>query len=179
MSEVLAAGRRLLKPLLVVLLAVVAFFLYLGAPAYAIGPTPEDTWMTNGTVFDTALSPDGKTLYIGGRFTAVRENPVGQPGQNAPARNLAAIDVATGNLVNTWKPQATGDTGTTTAVVRAITVANGKVYFGGSFTSVNGTPRSNLAAVDAVTGALDTNLAPTISINDGTVPHVYTILASN
>src|SRR5215218_1761983 len=111
------------------LLAVVVVFLWLGSPAYAIGPTPEKTWNTNGTVFDTALSPDGKTLYIGGRFTAVRENPAGQPGDAVSVSNLAAIDVATGTVIRGWRPQVTGDVGTTTANVRSVAAANGKVYF--------------------------------------------------
>jgi hypothetical protein len=161
------------------LLAVVVVFLWLGSPAYAIGPTPEKTWNTNGTVFDTALSPDGKTLYIGGRFTVVRENPAGQPGDAVSVRNLAAIDVATGTVIRGWRPQVTGDVGTTTANVRSVAAANGKVYFGGTFTSVSGTARSNVAAVDATSGALDTRLAPTISFSDGTVPVVQAVLASD
>lgn len=91
--------RRTLIKVITALVAVVSFFLYFGAPAQAIGPTPEQTWNTNGTVFDTALSPDGETLYIGGRFTTVRESPVGQPGEVVSVRNLAAIDVATGTIV--------------------------------------------------------------------------------
>jgi hypothetical protein len=172
-------NRRILVRATTVLIAMVAIVLYLGTPAYAIGPTPEKTWNTNGTVFDTALSPDGKTLYLGGRFTAVRENPAGQPGEAVSVRNLAAIDVATGSVIRGWRPQVTGDVGTTTANVRSVAAANGKVYFGGTFTSVNAASRSNVAAVDAATGALDTRLAPTISFADGTVPVVQAVLASD
>ena len=45
------------------------------------------------------------------------------------------------------------------------------VYIGGRFTKVNGTPRASLAAVDALTGAVDTgfvnNLSGGIGVNGG------------
>jgi hypothetical protein len=44
---------------------------------------------------------------------------------------------------------------TTTGVVVSTTLAGGRVYVGGDFTSVNGQERSHLAAVDVATGALD------------------------
>jgi hypothetical protein len=133
--------------------------------------------MTNGTVFDTALSPDGRTLYVGGRFSVVRENPSGQPGATVSVRNLAAIDVATGAPVRAWRPQVTGDTN---AVVRSLAVVNGKVYFGGVFTAVNGQARTNLAAVDAATGTVNPSFAPNVTSSDPALPaSVYTVLAND
>src|SRR3712207_2370461 len=74
-------------------------------PARALGTTPDDTWMTNGKVYATALSEDGSTLYIGGKFTRVTENPPGETGRVCRVNNLAAIDVATGTAeLCAWKP---------------------------------------------------------------------------
>src|SRR6478752_5656412 len=51
------------------------------------------------------------------------------------------ITVATGTLLP-WNPNVSG-------TVRAIDVVGSTAYLGGSFTSVGGTGRRNLAAVDA------------------------------
>lgn len=138
---------------------------------------PDATWATNGTVFDTALSEDGRTLYVGGKFTLIREKPPNEVGGKFATNNLAAIDVATGTVVRTWKAKATAPSG---AVVRAVEVRNGKVYVGGSFTAVNGAPRLNLAAVDAASGTVDPNLTPEIEVADPAVrATVFTILVGD
>ena len=173
MRVTISGSRRISKGLLTALVAVLAMLVFAVSPAFAIGGTPEDTWRTSGTVFDTALSPDGKTLYLGGKFTTVREKPVGQGGEVVSVRNLAAIDVATGTVVRNWRPQVTGGT---TVSVRALAVKNGKVYVGGNFTAVNGAARNNIAAVDAVSGAVDTRFAPSITFTTSTVPYVFSLL---
>ena len=95
----------------------------------------------NGVVRALALSPDGRTLYIGGDFTSV----TGQP------RNyLAALDTtSTSNALLPWNPDAD-------AVVRALLLsADGRiVYAGGDFGSLGGgsVTRARLAALDAVSG---------------------------
>ena len=81
MGTTILENRRILVRATTALLAVVALFLWLGSPAYAIGPTPEKTWNTNGTVFSTALSPDGKTLYIGRPVHRRAREPRGSAGQ--------------------------------------------------------------------------------------------------
>ena len=67
------------------LMAVAAIALALPAHPAALGlgmkETPDDTWMTNGNVYTQALSGDGTTLYIGGKFTQVREKLAGTPGK--------------------------------------------------------------------------------------------------
>ena len=176
-----AAIKRAGLLLLSVLALLAAQVLVGSSSALAAGwpETPDDTWMTNGTVFDTALSPDGRTLYVGGRFSVVRENPSGQPGATVSVRNLAAIEVATGNVIREWRPQVTGDT-SVNPVVRAIEVRDGRVFVGGNFTAVGGQPRANLAAVDATTGAVDPDFAPTVeNVNSTAPPTVFTILTSD
>jgi len=126
------------------------------SPAHAalgLKETPDTTWMTNGNVYAQALSEDGKTLYIGGKFKQLREKPAGTPGKTLAVNNVAAIDVATGTPVNGWRPAVTGDA-STNPEVRSLAVKNGRVYIGGKFANVDGQPRRNLAAVDATSGAL-------------------------
>ncbi len=53
-----------------------------------------------------------------------------------------------------------------TGRVEALAEANGLIYVAGSFTSIDGQPRSYLAAVDATTGQLDPDWAP---VADGEV----------
>jgi hypothetical protein len=119
----------------------------LGAsPALALSETPDNTYMTNGKVYATALSGDGKVLYIGGEFTEVKQ----KSGGSSKASNVAAINVKTGAAISTWRPKVSGKD----AVVRSLAVKNGKVYIGGNFTAVEGKPRKNLAAVGAYTKAV-------------------------
>jgi hypothetical protein len=127
-----------------VLAAVIVIQAILGAsPAMALSETPDNTYMTNGKVFATALSGDGKVLYIGGEFTEVKQ----KSGGSFTVNNVAAINVKTGAAIHTWRPDVTGSN----AVVRSLAVKNGKVYIGGNFTAVEGKPRKNLAAVGAYT----------------------------
>ena len=102
--------------------------------------------MTNGKVYATALSGDGKVLYIGGEFTEVRQ----KSGVSRKVSNVAAINVKTGAAIRTWSPKVTGRD----AVVRSLALKNGKVFIGGNFTTVEGKPRKNLAAVGTYTKAV-------------------------
>ena len=135
------------------------------------------TWNAAGTVFVTALSEDGGTLYIGGKFTRVRENPPGIPGDSVKVSNVAAIDVSTGVALKTWTPQVTGTDGNP-AIVRSLAVKDGKVYIGGNFAAVGGEPRQNLAAVDATDGSVDPSFAPNVS-KTTKKPWVYALLADD
>lgn len=164
MNKEIATGKRSVYGLLA-MLGVVITYVFGASSAYALSPTPDDTWMANGTVFAQTLSEDGNTLYIGGRFTALRENPPGEPGLTMKATNLAAIDVATGEPVRTWKPLVTGDG----AIVQSIAAKNGRVFIGGNFSAVNGEPRQNLAEVDPVDGSLKP-FAPAITYEGNTLP---------
>ncbi|MGC4112973.1 MAG: LamG domain-containing protein [Nocardioides sp.] len=99
----------------------------------------------NGRVYALDLSPDGRTLYVGGAFTTV----------NSTARNrIAAITLATGALNTSFNPNAN-------AAVRSIESTASTVYIGGDFKTVGGRTRANLASVTASTGALNTGFAPT------------------
>ena len=138
-------GRLILT--LSVLAAVMVILAILDAsPALALSETPDNTYMTNGKVYATALSGDGKVLYIGGEFTEVRQ----RSGVGRKVSNLAAINVQTGAAISTWRPKVSGND----AVVRSLAVKDGKVFIGGNFTAVEGKPRKNLAAVGTYTKAV-------------------------
>jgi hypothetical protein len=144
--------------------ALVAAAVALASPALAalgLRETPDDTWMTNGNVYAQALSADGETLYIGGKFNRLRENPPGAPGGAIAVNNVAAIDADTGTPVRGWRPAVTGDA-SNSPVVRALEVRGGRVYVGGRFAAVGGQPRRNLAAVDAATGAVSATFRPVV-----------------
>lgn len=140
-------------------------------PAHAalgLRETPDQTWMTNGIVYAQALSEDRRTLYIGGKFTQVREKPSGTGGAFERVNNVAAINVETGEPVSAFKPAVTSNDGTR-PVVRALAAKNGRVYVGGNFTTVGGQPRRNLAAVNPTSGALDTAFSATVGTNTSIV----------
>lgn len=92
-----------------------------------------------GTVKALALSPDGRTLYVGGSFQKVGD---------ATRFNVAAFDTATGQLSNTFKPAIGG------SFVNAIVATDTAVYFGGLIGAAGGISRQNLAAVSASNGAV-------------------------
>lgn len=85
--------------------------------------------VSGGTVKTLALSPDGRTLYLGGTFTQVG---------GVYRSRIAAIDLATGALTR-WFPKPNGP-------VKAIAVSASTVYFGGGFALVDKQPRARLAA---------------------------------
>ncbi len=89
----------------------------------------------DGKVTAIAVSPDGSTLYVGGSFTHVN-------GQYHAY--LAAFNVATGALINTWKPTATGS-----VLALAVSPDGSEVYIGGNFGKVDGVTRNRVGAVTA------------------------------
>src|ERR671921_2700938 len=112
----------------------------LGAsPALALSERPDDTYMTNGKVYATALSGDGNILYIGGEFTEVTENSPEKSGIDRTVSNVAAINVETGAAIRTWRPKVSGKD----AEVRSLAVKDGKVFIGGHSTARGGQPREN------------------------------------
>lgn len=86
------------------------------------------------------VSPDGATVYIGGRFTTV----------NGQTRTkIAALNAANGNL------RAGFDVTIPVGNVDAISVkSNGDVFIGGNFTTINGQGQRAVALLDGDSGAL-------------------------
>lgn len=105
----------------------------------------------NGTVRALALSADGTKLYVGGDFTKIG-------GVSAP--KIAMLDRATGQVVKTFKSNVKGR-------VFSIALSGNRLFVGGDFDEVKGAggvlvPRSNVAALDATTGAVLDWAPPTV-----------------
>lgn len=106
----------------------------------------------NNKIF--ALETDGSTLYVGGAFTKIGSTYY---------KRLAALDALTG------VPRSKSVfSASTSGTVRALTLAYGKLYVGGRFTLANGVARTGAAAIDPVSGSLDSLFKPALAdgVND-------------
>ncbi len=102
----------------------------------------DSTWNPNAEggmyPFVWTLAVSGTKVYAGGSFTSI----------GGQIRNyIAALDTTTG-LATAWNP----NTGGINPVVHALVVSGTKVYVGGTFTSIGGQDRGNIAALDTTTG---------------------------
>ncbi len=110
----------------------------------AVDCSNEINWVTNGTVYSTALSADGGQLYIAGSFTQVGR----RTGSFAPvdsATGAVAPHSVVNGAVNTQVPDGAGGW-----------------YLGGSFTRVNGSTQKYLVRLRA-DGSVDPTFAATPS----------------
>ncbi len=99
------------------------------APAFDLPTDP-----ASATVRALDVSPDGKTLYVGGAFSSAA-------GLNK--QYLAALDIATCTIVPGFTPLPN-------AVVRAVRSTSTAVFYGGDISLVGGTARTYAAAATAV-----------------------------
>jgi hypothetical protein len=101
-------------------------------------------------VLALAVSPDRRTLYVGGRFSQIA---------GVPAQRLAAIDIESGQPVRGFQPPAPDHP------VKALALYGNTLYVGGDFEHMGDAERAQVAAVDAATGALRDGFVP--PANDG------------
>jgi hypothetical protein len=136
----------------VLALAVSGSTVYAGGQFTSIGGTARNrlaaigtdgslqSWNPNANSYVYALAVSGSTIYAGGGFTCFGNCPSGAEGVDKWTRNrLAAI--GTNGSLQDWNPNAN-------STVNALAVSGSTVYAGGSFTSIGGTPRNRLAAID-------------------------------
>jgi hypothetical protein len=106
----------------------------------------------NGAVRAFAIS--GSALYVGGDFTAL---------SGSSRLRLGAVDTTTGNLL----PFAANTDSGAFSQVKALAVSGSTLHVGGFFTTLSGSARGNLAAVDTTTGnlvtAFEANASQTVS----------------
>ena len=98
----------------------------------------------NGKVESIQPAPDGLSVFVGGYFTTVN-------GQSA--KRIAKISTSNGQLVGGWN--ANVNTGSR---VMDMSIDGNRLFIGGQFTKVNNQTRTNLAALDTSTGALDASV---------------------
>jgi hypothetical protein len=92
----------------------------------------------DGMVKTIIAGPTPGTVYVAGAFKTV----------NGVKARVALLDATTGAIVPGWK------TPPMDAVINKLVLANGQLFVGGYFTTVNGKPRNGLATLNPTTGAL-------------------------
>jgi trimeric autotransporter adhesin len=106
--------------------------------ANAVNPLEVDTTVS-------VVATSGSQLLVGGSFSSAG---------GVARSDLAALDATTGQAT-AWDPGVVVPAFPLFGKpVQAISVAGGVVYVGGSFSSIGGQPRANLAAIDPATGAV-------------------------
>ena len=96
-----------------------------------------------------ALAATSTTVFVGGDLTRVG---------SVTRSGLAAFDASSGALVSGWAPSVNRAVN-----VMAVSAGGSSLYFGGTFTRVNGdTSRQRLAAVSTSTGAALTTFQPNV-----------------
>ncbi len=126
-----------------------------------VSADPLPTVQINGVAWTQAVK--GNTVYVGGEFTNAR--PAGAAaGTNLTTRtNLLAYNLTTGVLDPNWDPGTNGK-----VLSMTLSPDGSRLYIAGTFTTVAGQSRYNIAAFDTATGAL-TSWRPT---TNGTVTSV-------
>ena len=116
------------------------------------------TWNPDANSTVQAIAVSASTVYIGGLFAFINGNPQTGVSRN----NLAAVDRTSGAVLP-WNPNFNGPNGKDGGTVLALARQGNKLYAGGKFDSVGGAvARNYLAAFDAATGSLRTDINPNI-----------------
>ncbi len=134
--------------------------------------TTNEAWpfsldLNGGSVYTIAVRDN--TLYIGGQFQAVNKSV---------RRNLAALDLTTGEVLP-WNPSAFGLSPTDPdAYVLSMKIRDNLLYVGGKFLRINAITRPGLAAIDLNTGAVN-NWNPVVGSGTNTSEVVNSIDIDN
>lgn len=108
---------------------------------------------TNGVVNAVAVSADGGTVFLGGKFTSVN---------GTPRANLAAVSATTGAVLGTWR----ADTSGSSPEVLSLAVLGDKLYVGGRFGGIDGrTAYKRIAAVSVGAGDVIGTFQPKPSLH--------------
>ncbi len=153
-------NRRIGRQLAAALFSVASAATLVSAPAGAeIATYAQDTWgvynsITSGTLTDRidsevmAIERIGNLIYVGGKFTDVRQTPTSAP---VNQQFLAAFDAQTGAYVSSFDVDLSGP-------VYALQASpdGSRLFIGGEFGDVAGVPNTQaLVAVNPTTGAVD------------------------
>ncbi|WP_224124093.1 LamG-like jellyroll fold domain-containing protein [Nocardioides mangrovi] len=118
----------------------------------AVSGVASPIWQPNGVV--DALAAANGVIYAGGNFTSVRPG-AGMSGSQTSRTYLAAFNASTGALITSFNFTLNGR-------VWALDLSpdNNTLYVGGAFSSVNGTARGRVAAINLTNGTLNTSFNP-------------------
>lgn len=104
---------------------------------------------TNLRVPVFAIQELGDRIFVGGMFARAQR---GSGGRIVEQPFLAAFDIATGEMIEDWRPSLDA------SVYALGATEDGKLIVGGDFTNIDGMPHTAaLAALDPVTGEVDTS----------------------
>ena len=134
----------------------------------AFGAAALPSWQANGVAW--AVANAGGRVFVGGTFTSVRPPGAAAGTGEQPRTNLAVFDAATGEPT-ACAPTFTLKNGIATVRALAVSPDGATLYVGGSFDTVSGTPRQQLAAIDIASCTLITRFAP---LPDGPVRSIVT-----
>jgi trimeric autotransporter adhesin len=113
-----------------------------GLAAIDLGTALPTDWNPNPSTNVNALVLTDSALYTGGAFTSIG---------GAARRQIAALDLATGNALP-WAPNTSDLDQGVPAVVYALCMASNEMLIGGTFASIGGVVRNNIAALDNDSG---------------------------
>ncbi len=102
------------------------------------------SWDPNANYQINSMSLSGSTIYVCGAFSTIG----GQTRDNVAGIDLSSTSINSFNVYN--------NTFYTGFALKCISVSGSSVFIGGSFTSIGGLPRNNLAAINAATGNIKT-----------------------
>ena len=124
------------------------------------------TTQIDGVAWDQAIV--GDTVYAGGQFSNARPAGAAAGTQLSPRSNLLSYNIRTGVLNAGFAPTVNGR-------IRdmALSPDKSRLYIAGAFTSVNGQPRSRVAAFNTSDGSLVSTFAPVASSD------VFSVAVSN
>ena len=130
--------------------------------ASVAGDADTNLWQTDGRVDSLTYSADGSLLYLGGIFhhlcPAKAPTCSSTTTGNVAVDYLAAINVATGAPVTSWRPQPDGD-------VEALELSNDgtTLFAGGLFNKLGTQTHHKLGAVNAATGSPVASWVPNVA----------------
>ena len=139
----------------------IAVLLMVGVAQAVPASTPDDTAMLDGTSV-RAIAQAGNLIWVGGNFDTVKDN------NGATIRSVSDLvafkaDASGALAAGVNFPAVTNAGGG--ATVYDLSLLGNTLYLAGTFDKVDGQARSNVAAIDATTGALlpfNTNTARTL-----------------
>lgn len=98
----------------------------------------------------------GDTVYVAGKFTKARPAGAAAGSQTVARNNVLAYRLSTGELL----PFSANLNGQALSI--AASPDGSRIYVGGEFTSVNGTPRSRIVALNAADGSVIASFNPKV-----------------